>query len=117
MVAMELSSSIRNIHAERSTAMNLRSLMPSILVFVLLSPAVMADVLTIPDLGNQTTSPATDVIVPERGMTMEDVSAKFGNPLQIKPPVGDPPITRWVYDRFTVHFEHNYVIHTVVHRQ
>jgi hypothetical protein len=29
--------------------------------------------------------------------------------------VGDPPITRWVYDRFTVYFENDRVIHSVVH--
>ncbi|KPJ92402.1 MAG: hypothetical protein AMJ53_09470 [Gammaproteobacteria bacterium SG8_11] len=77
----------------------------------------MADVLTIPNLGGNSTRPAEDVVRPQRGMTMEEVSAQFGNPQQIKPPVGDPPITRWVYEKFTVHFEQNYVIHTVVHRQ
>jgi hypothetical protein len=87
----------------------------SLLVFVLLSSAVMADVLTIPNLDNQSANPAEDVVRPERGMTMEEVSTRFGNPSQIKPPVGNPPITRWVYDNFTVHFEQNYVIHTVVH--
>lgn len=87
------------------------------LVFVLLSPTVVADVLTIPNLGDNSAKPVDDVTLPQRGMTMDEVSAQFGNPIQIKPPVGNPPITRWVYDKFTVHFEQNYVIHTVVNRK
>jgi hypothetical protein len=84
---------------------------------VLMPPLAAADVLTIPNLGNNSASHPQDVVGPSRGMTMEEVSAQFGNPQEIKQPVGDPPITRWVYDRFTVHFENNYVIHTVVHSQ
>lgn len=53
---------------------------------------------------------------PARGMSMDQVRQRFGDPLQTFPPVGDPPITRWVYDRFTVYFEHQYAIHSVVHR-
>lgn len=92
-------------------------LITGLLVLVFLSPSVMADVLTIPNLSNESASPAEDVARPQRGMTMAEVSAQFGNPKETKPPVGNPPITRWIYDKFTVHFEHNYVIHTVVHRQ
>ena len=92
-------------------------LIPSLLVLVLAPPGAFADVLTIPNLDHQSTSPAENIVQPKRGMTMEEVSAQFGNPKEIKPPVGNPPITRWVYDKFTVHFEQNYVIHSVVHRQ
>jgi hypothetical protein len=95
----------------------IRWLVTSLLGFVLLSPAVMADVLTIPNLDDQSAIPAENVVHPKRGMTMEEVSAQFGNPKEIKPPVGNPPITRWVYDKFTVHFEQNYVIHSVIHRK
>ena len=97
--------------------MNPRCLITSLFLLILLSPAVTADVLTIPNLGNHATDPADNIIRPDRGMTMDEVTAQFGNPKQIKPAVGNPPITRWVYDRFTVHFERNYVIHTVVHRE
>ena len=51
---------------------------------------------------------------PVRGMTMDDVSAKYGEPTKILPPVGDPPITRWIYPNFTVNFERQYVIFAVV---
>jgi len=77
-------------------------------------PYVHADSLDIPtDIG---ATPGEQRIVdkPTRGMTMDDVSAKFGEPSQILPAVGDPPITRWVYPNFTVHFERQYVIFAVV---
>ena len=76
---------------------------------------VHADVLTIPDL-NQNAQTRPSIAVPTRGTTMQDVSAQFGQPDEILGPVGDPPITRWVYDQFTVHFEHEYVIHSVIKR-
>ncbi len=80
-----------------------------------LSPA-MADVLTIPDLGNTSEVAAEHIAVPSRGLTMDEVREQFGTPNEIKPPVGNPPITRWIYEKFTVHFEQNYVIHTVVRK-
>jgi len=51
---------------------------------------------------------------PTRGMNMQQVEAKFGTPTSINPAVGEPPITRWVYDKYTVYFEHQYVIHAAV---
>lgn len=89
----------------------------SLVLVVLLSPVVTADVLTIPNVDNQSANHTADIPMPTRGMTMEEVSTQFGDPQQKKPPVGDPPITRWVYDKFTVHFEGKYVIHSVVHRK
>ena len=56
---------------------------------------------------------AEGVQVPQRGLTMDQVKTKFGDPGEIKPAVGDPPITRWVYSKFVVYFEHQYVIHSV----
>ena len=53
---------------------------------------------------------------PKSGITMAQVEQKFGAPVRQIPQVGDPPITRWVYDRFTVYFENDRVIHSVVHR-
>lgn len=50
---------------------------------------------------------------PVRGATMQDVEKTLGQPKEVLPAVGDPPITRWVYDAFTVYFEHNRVIHSV----
>ncbi len=52
---------------------------------------------------------------PTRGSSKEHVSNQFGNPSQQTASVGQPPISQWVYDDFTVYFEDNYVIHSVLH--
>jgi hypothetical protein len=54
-----------------------------------------------------------DAIVPQRGRTMDEVENRFGPPDTRQLPVGDPPITRWIYPDFKVYFEHQYVIHSV----
>lgn len=54
--------------------------------------------------------------LPGRGMTMEQVEARFGAPSEKVERVGDPPIARWVYGSFTVYFEHDKVIHAVTHK-
>jgi len=56
------------------------------------------------------------VLRPVRGMSQNRVRAQFGEPLQVVGPVGEPPITRWEYPGFTVVFEHQHVVHSVVHR-
>jgi len=50
---------------------------------------------------------------PTRGMTMEQVESKFGQPTSKAPAVGKPPITRWDYPGFAVYFEYNHVVHSV----
>jgi hypothetical protein len=73
-------------------------------------PSARADVLIIEKLE------AAQVETPARGATMERVRQLFGAPDSISGPVGEPPITRWDYDRFVVVFEHSRVIHSVVRR-
>ena len=53
---------------------------------------------------------------PTRSMNMDAVKAKFGEPSGMSGPVGEPPITRWDYDGYSVYFEHDLVLNTVVHR-
>lgn len=55
-----------------------------------------------------------DVATPARGMSMDQVAAKFGAPVTKVPAVGRPPISRWEYPGFVVYFENSHVIHTVV---
>jgi len=58
---------------------------------------------------------ATGVLRPVRGMQMQQVEARYGSPLRINAAVGEPPITSWVYEKYTVYFEGEYVIHAAVH--
>ncbi|HXA37153.1 MAG TPA: hypothetical protein VNW26_12510 [Steroidobacteraceae bacterium] len=56
----------------------------------------------------------SDVATPTRGMTMDQVTMKFGAPATKVPAVGKPPISRWEYPGFVVYFEFEHVIHSVV---
>lgn len=53
---------------------------------------------------------------PRTGQTMDQVEDRFGAPSERVAAVGRPPISRWVYDRFTVYFEDDRVLHAVVRR-
>ena len=58
--------------------------------------------------------PDADRRVPTRGMDMANVRNAFGEPGQEHAAVGDPPITRWDYDGYSVFFEYDKVLHSVV---
>lgn len=79
----------------------------------LLLPAswALADQVRVP-VGEQ--SQASAIARPLAGMKKDDVEEKFGAPLERKGPVGEPPISSWEYRDFTVYFEYNTVLHTVV---
>ena len=56
---------------------------------------------------------------PQRGLTMDEVEKKFGAPITRHGTVGGgskqrPPITRWDYTGFSVFFEGDHVIDSVV---
>ena len=62
---------------------------------------------------------AENVNVPGRGMSMAQVEQRYGAPLsKFKPAGGDAPrhptINRWRYNGYTVYFERNRVIHSVL---
>lgn len=54
---------------------------------------------------------------PTTGLSQSSVRAKWGNPMEVRGPVGDPPITQWHYQDFVVYFENDLVLHTVLKRQ
>ena len=53
---------------------------------------------------------------PRRGMSMDRVENELGQPVEISPSVGDPPITTWNYPDRVVFFEYSKVIHVVEKR-
>ena len=84
---------------------------------VLVAPSAPAEVLLLKQaIEQEPVNGPGGVPRPTRGLTMEQVRQRFGAPVKELPWVGDPPITRWVYDRFTVYFEGNRVINSVVNR-
>jgi outer membrane protein assembly factor BamE (lipoprotein component of BamABCDE complex) len=53
------------------------------------------------------------VDMPTKGMSKERVKSLFGEALEEVPAKGQPPISRWRYQEFTVYFDSNTVIHCV----
>ncbi|MET0048025.1 MAG: hypothetical protein ABW066_09595 [Sedimenticola sp.] len=80
-------------------------------------PAVTADVLLLDAIAESPANSPQGVERPRNGQTMDQVRARYGEPVKEMPWIGDPPISRWVYDGFTVYFEHELVINAVIHRQ
>jgi hypothetical protein len=84
----------------------------------LLAPAGAAVAETLV-MNDQVQVAASDVQRPQRGATMKAVEQKFGAPAERHAAVGgasgaQPPITRWDYPHFSVFFEKDKVVHTVV---
>ncbi len=53
---------------------------------------------------------STSVFAQSRGMTMDQVRAMRGEPKQVQGPVGDPPITRWIYEDDVLYFEYSLLL-------
>jgi len=64
-------------------------------------------------VNDQVTLRESSVDRPKRGVTMSQVEARFGAPVEKHATVGNPPITRWDYPGFAVFFEKDRVIHAV----
>jgi len=75
-----------------------------------------ADVLLLDAIGKAPPNNQAGLPRPERGASKHSVQARFGEPQSKQAPVGQPPIARWVYPGYTVYFEYDHVIDTVVHR-
>jgi len=75
-----------------------------------------ADVISIAEPSYSTPNSAEGVLRPINGLTMNDVEQKFGQAENTSGPVGDPAITTWTYPQFSVFFEDNIVIHSVIAR-
>lgn len=73
------------------------------------SAASSADVLLIEQVRQ-----AGRMDVPVNGLSMAEVEARFGAPRQKRAPVGDPPITRWDYETWSVYFEYDRALYTVL---
>lgn len=83
---------------------------------ILGSTGIYADVLLLDAIAQNPTNNPEGIPRPTNGQTMEQVKKTFGEPLKELPAVGNPPITRWDYDRYSVYFEYDRVITSVVHR-
>jgi len=78
----------------------------------LAQPVILsADVLLIEEVRQ-----AERMELPGNGVNKTDVQTNFGEPVKKYAAVGDPPISRWEYDRWSVYFEYDLVLFTVLHK-
>ena len=82
------------------------------LALVCASPALCADTLIIPVGQQQSVGVTTEL--PGRGLSAAAVLHHHGEPVAKHAPVGNPPISRWDYQSFSVYFEGNTVVHSVL---
>ena len=80
---------------------------------LLLCSPVLAQTREIP-LGQQGDAVAG---LPQLGESKRSVLERFGLANEEHPAVGQPPITRWDYRSFSVYFEYDHVINSVLHHQ
>ena len=59
---------------------------------------------------------AENMAVPVNGQTKSEVESQFGDPESKGPTVGDPPISEWKYKGWSVYFEYDRVLFTVLHK-
>lgn len=78
---------------------------------LLLGASAFADEIRIP-VGQQ--GKDSTISQPTRGSSQASVAAQFGQPLDKKAAVGKPPISSWHYANFTVYFEGDHVLHSVL---
>jgi hypothetical protein len=88
------------------------------------SPTVPEEVVTTQYSGDVVSLPAREIQPgetitvnlldsPRRGASMDKVKDQLGQPVSVSDSVGEPPITRWIYNDRVVYFEHSTVLHVV----
>ena len=92
----------------------MKKLVSAIVVLVFISLSTFAEVVKIP-VGSQAAG-KKEVSIPARGASKAQVESQYGEPDTRHAPVGIPPISTWDYDHYTVYFEHDKVIHSVLKR-
>ena len=75
-----------------------------------------SDVLLMEGIDNEPPNSTDGLPRPTRGTSMARVLELYGEPKDRIPGVGIPPISRWVYDSYTVYFEDELTITSVISR-
>ncbi len=88
--------------------------MLGLLLLAVFSGPLSAEVLTINQFQPEA-RPGDQMFV--NGLSEQAVLGRFGEPVRKVAPVGQPPISRWIYDEFTVYFEYQTALHAVIHRK
>jgi hypothetical protein len=92
--------------------MKSRCALVSLLTLLLInSGPALADVLLVDSIQS-----APQIQTPRNGLTMSQIRQQFGTPASEIPAIGDPPISRWEYNSYSVFFENDLALHTVIHQ-
>jgi hypothetical protein len=75
----------------------------------LLSPAAFGDVLVLDEVRQ-----VEKMDLPKNGLSKSEVESRFGTPSKRHDAVGEPPITRWDYETYSVYFEYDLVLFSVL---
>lgn len=76
---------------------------------LLAAPLAHADVLIIDEVRQ-----VERLDLPKNGQDKSTVEARFGAPRARQAAVGDPPISRWDYETYSVYFEYDLVLYSVL---
>jgi hypothetical protein len=87
-----------------------RMLLPLLTLLLINSGPALADVLLVDSIQS-----APQIQTPRNGLTMSQIRQQFGSPKTELPAVGEPPISRWEYDGYSVFFENDLALHSVIH--
>ncbi|MDX1460084.1 MAG: hypothetical protein R3348_03425 [Xanthomonadales bacterium] len=79
-------------------------------LLLLFSSLAVADVLILDEVRQ-----VERMDLPENGKSKGEIESRFGSPEQKHAAVGDPPITRWDYENYSVYFEYDLVLFSVLH--
>ena len=90
---------------------NRRALVSLLTLLLINSGPALADVLLVDSIQS-----APQIQAPRNGLTMSQIRQQFGTPASEIPAVGDPPISRWEYNGYSVFFENDLALHTVIHQ-
>lgn len=87
-----------------------------LLAVTFLAAPLQAETLLLDAIAEEPPNSSSGMLRPRSGEHMQTVEARFGKPESTQGPVGEPPISRWNYAGFSVFFEYDTVLTTVVHR-
>ena len=87
-----------------------RVLMSFLTILLINSGPALADVLLVDSIQS-----ARQMQTPRNGLTMSQIRQQFGSPTTELPAVGEPPISRWEYTGYSVFFENDLALHSVIH--
>jgi hypothetical protein len=89
-----------------------RNVFFSVFLAVFYCAPLSAETVTVPI--TQQGADLKNMPLPATGSSKSAVLKRFGEPLNRVEPVGKPPISKWLYDNYTVYFEYDHVIHSVL---